>query len=89
LKTLKIELDDNIYKNITQSGVDIQAKVKEFLVSFVDDGFPAISKDEASKRINEAVDNHKNDSATYLDAQEYEDHMSKYMKSLQAKYDNN
>jgi len=49
-----------MYQNIIQSGVDIQAKFREFLIDFVDDGYPTITTKEARIRVSEAVENNKN-----------------------------
>ena len=61
MQTIKLQLDDNVYEEIVQSGIDIKAKFKEFLMDFVDDGYPAITTEEAKRRVSEAVeDYHKN-----------------------------
>ena len=59
MQTIKIQLEDTMYQNIVQSGVDIQAKFKEFLIDFVDDGYPAITTEEAKKRVSEAVEDYR------------------------------
>lgn len=60
MQTIKIQLEDAMYQNIVQSGVDIQAKFKEFLIDFVDDGYPAITTEEAKKRVAQAVESYRN-----------------------------
>jgi hypothetical protein len=59
MQTIKIQLEDTVYQNIVKSGVDIQAKIKEFLLDFVDDGYPAISTEEAKKRVADAMEDYK------------------------------
>ena len=59
MQTIKIQLEDTMYQNIVQSSVDIQAKFKEFLIDFVDDGYPAITTEEAKKRVSEAVEDYR------------------------------
>ncbi len=59
MHTIKLQLDDNLYEDITQSGIDIKEKFKEFLVDFVDDGYPSISTKEAKKRVSEAVEDYQ------------------------------
>jgi len=59
MQTLKIELEDNLYQNILQSGVDVQTKIKEFLFDLVDDGYPIITTEEAKKRVTEAMDSYQ------------------------------
>ena len=59
MHTIKLQLDDNLYEDITQSGIDIKEKFKEFLMDFVDDGYPSISTNEAKKRVSEAVEDYQ------------------------------
>ncbi|MBD3842754.1 MAG: hypothetical protein IE909_12895 [Campylobacterales bacterium] len=56
MQTIKLQLEDSLYENICKSGIDIQAKFKEFLSDLVDDGYPYISTQEAKKRVSEAVE---------------------------------
>ena len=58
MQTIKLQLDDNVYEEIVQSGIDIKAKFKEFLMDFVDDGYPAITTEEAKRRVGEAVEDY-------------------------------
>ena len=37
MQTIKLQLEDNLYKNVLNSGIDVQAKFKEFLFDLVDD----------------------------------------------------
>jgi len=61
MQTIKLQLEDNLYENILNSGIDVQAKFKEFLFDLIDDAHPSISTEEAKKRVSEAVkDYHKN-----------------------------
>ncbi len=59
MHTIKLQLDDNLYEDITQSGIDIKEKFKEFLMDFIDDGYPSISTKEAKKRVSEAVEDYQ------------------------------
>ena len=75
MQTLKIELEDSVYQNVVQSGIDIQEKVKEFLFDLVDDGYPAITTQEAKKRVSDAVNRYKNNpkSFTELTSKDWDD----------------
>lgn len=55
MQTIKFQLEDNLYKNVINSGIDVQAKFKEFLLDLVDDGYPSISTEEAKNRVSKAV----------------------------------
>ena len=89
MQTLKIELEDSLYQNVLQSGIDIQEKFKEFLFDLVDDGYPTISTTEAKKRVSDAVGKYKNGTGTYLNTEEYENRINTYMHNLKAKYADN
>jgi len=89
MQTLKIELEDSVYQNVVQSGIDIQEKVKEFLFDLVDDGYPAITTQEAKKRVSDAVKRYEDGTGTYLNETDYKIRMDKYMSSLKVKYANN
>jgi hypothetical protein len=58
MQTIKLQLEDSVYQNFVKSGVDIQEKFKEFLAEFIDDGYPAITTEEAKKRVSEAVEDY-------------------------------
>jgi len=62
MHTIKLQLDDNLYEDITQSGIDIKEKFKEFLMDFADDGYPAISTEEAKRRVSHAVESYRDGS---------------------------
>ncbi|MEA1982142.1 MAG: hypothetical protein U9N39_01255 [Campylobacterota bacterium] len=59
MQTIKLQLEDSLYENILNSGIDVQAKFKDFLFDLVDDGYPSITKEEAKKRVSEAVEDYK------------------------------
>ena len=59
MHTITLQLDDNLYEDITQSGIDIKEKFKEFLTDFIDDGYPAITTEEAKKRVADAVNKYR------------------------------
>jgi len=89
MHTIKLQLDDNLYEDITQSGIDIKEKFKEFLMDFVDDGYPAITTHEATKRVTKAIENYENGTGEYLTNQEYKAHISKHIEKLKVKYADN
>jgi hypothetical protein len=66
-------------------GNDTEGLLNDF-VKFVklslDDGFPAISKEEAKKRVEKAVDEVKNSKAKLLTQEEYEIDMNEFLKTL-------
>ena len=66
-------------------GNDTEGLLNDF-VKFVklslDDGFPAISKEEAKKTVEKAVDEVKNSKAKLLTQEEYEIDMNEFLKTL-------
>lgn len=69
----------------SQYGNDTQGLLNDF-VKFVklslDDCYPAISKDEAQRRVACAVEEVKSGKAILLNQVEYDDDMNEFMKSL-------
>jgi hypothetical protein len=69
----------------SEYGNDTQSLLSDF-VKFVklslDDGYPSISKDEANKRVAQAVKEVKNGSAVLIGQEEYDNDMNEFMKSL-------
>lgn len=58
MRTIKLELEDNLYQSIINNKIDVQAKFKEFLFDLVDDGYPSISTQEAKERVSKAVEDY-------------------------------
>ncbi len=69
----------------SQYGNDTQSLLSDF-IKFVklstDDGYPAISKEEARKRVGRAVEEVKNGEAILLSQKEYDAEMNEFLKSL-------
>jgi hypothetical protein len=69
----------------SQYGNDTQGLLNDF-VKFVklslDDGYPTITKQEAQKRVTQAVEEVKNGRAKLLNQDEYDEDMNEFMKSL-------
>ena len=65
MQTIKIEIDDNLYYSIVDSGINIQEKLKDVMYDLIDDGYPAISTQEAKKRVFDSVQRYKSGSGKY------------------------
>lgn len=65
MQTLEIELSDDVYEDLKSSNIDFQAKIKEYIATLLDDGYPAISTQEAKKRVSDAVDRYRNGTGKY------------------------
>ena len=82
MQTIKIELEDHIYKRVIDSGVNLQEKFKEMIYDFLDDGYPAITTEEARKRVAKAVKDIRDGNAILLTQEEYDKDMDKFLKLL-------
>ena len=69
----------------TEYGNDTQSLLSDFVKFIklsVDDGYPTISKDEANRRVAQAVSDVKSGSAVLLNQEEYDKDMDEFLKSL-------
>ena len=82
MQTIKIELEDHIYKKVVDSGVNLQERFKEMIYDFLDDGYPAITTKEAKRRVANAVKDVRDGSATLLTQEEYDKDIDRFLKSL-------
>lgn len=83
MHTIQLELQDEQYEYCKNSGIDIQSKFNEFLASVTDDGYPSISKEEAKRRVVEAVDDYRKNGL-----ENYEEFDSNYWDNLEDKINN-
>lgn len=67
------------YGNDTQS---LMGDFVKFVKLSLSDGYPAISQDEAKKRVSQAVEEIKSGNAILLNQEEYDKDMNEFMKSL-------
>ena len=51
MQTIQLQIQDELYETISSKGININSTVQEFLYNLVDDGFPAISTDEAKQKV--------------------------------------
>ena len=82
MQTIKLQLEDNLYKNILNSGIDIQAKFKEFLFELVDDGYPFVTTQEAKDRVGNAVEDYQKNPQNFskLDSDFWDDTEARLLK---------
>jgi len=85
MRTIELQIQDDIYDSLIEKGINLNNKIKEFLYSLVDDGYPAISYNEAKQRVSQAIDRYKNQTGIYFDENEY----NKFKSELVQKYANN
>ncbi len=81
MHTIQLQLDDNLYEEIAQSGIDIKEKFKEFLTDFIDDGYPTITTQEAKRRVSEAVEEYRDGTMKTVSHKEVWSSINEYTKS--------
>ncbi|QOY54311.1 hypothetical protein HUE87_10590 [Candidatus Sulfurimonas marisnigri] len=85
MKTIQINNPDIENFISSQYGNDTEGLLSDF-VKFVklslNDGYPAISKDEAKRRVAKAVEDVKSGEAVLLSQEEYDTDMKEFINSL-------
>ncbi len=84
MQTVQIQINDDVYEHLSSKNIDIQAKIKEYLLALVNsDGYPSISTEEAKKRVSDAIDRYESGNGHYtsLDSN-YEKDLSSFIERL-------
>ena len=85
MQTIQINNPENESFLTSNYGDDTQSLLKDF-VKFVklsiDDGYPAISKEEARARITKAVEEVKSGEAVLLTQDEYDRDINEFLRTL-------
>ena len=88
MHTIHLQVQDTIYDKIVNSGIDIQGRFDEFIADLIDDGYPSISKSEATRRVADSMERYQNHSGEYLESEEYSIRISETIATLRAKLKN-
>ena len=89
MQTIQLQIQDELYETISNKGININNTIQEFLYNLADDGFPAISTQEAKQRVSDAVNRYRDGTGTYANDDEYLEHKTNMIDSLKSKYENN
>jgi methionine aminopeptidase len=89
MQTIELKIPDNIYNQLSKSGIDIKQRLQDTIYDLLDDGYPSISINEATKRVSDAIHRYTNDTGEYLDSDDYQHHIAKTIDTLKSKYANN
>ena len=84
MQTVQIQINDDVYEHLSSRNIDIQAKIKEYLLALVDgNDYCSISTEAARKRVSEAVDRYENGDGHYssLDSN-YAKGLSNFIENL-------
>jgi gas vesicle protein len=81
---ITMDIEQDLYEDIKDMGIDIHSKIKEYIKHLRDDsyGYPAISTEEAKKRVADAVESYRRGEGEYLSQEEYEKEMEEFLKTL-------
>jgi hypothetical protein len=83
MQTIQLQIEDDIYDELKSKGIDINHKLQDFLYDLLDDGYPAISEDEAKQRVSNAVDRYRNSTGIYTPYdKKFTNEMEEYIQSL-------
>lgn len=84
MHTVQIQLNDDLYEHLSSANIDIQAKIKEYLLGLVNySSYPAISTEEAKIRVSEAINRYESSSGSYTPFDEnYTKEMNEYIGKL-------
>ncbi|GEM_PF-1041281 len=88
MHTIHLQVQDTIYDKIVNSGIDIQGRFDEFIADLIDDGYPSITKSEATHRVEKSIERYQSQSGEYLDSEDYSVRISETIATLRAKYEN-
>jgi hypothetical protein len=89
MQTIELKIPDNIYNQLSKSGIDIKQRLQDTIYDLLDDGYPSISINEATKRVSDAIHRYTNGTGEYLDSDDYQYHITKTIDTLKSKYANN
>jgi len=84
MQTVQIQINDDLYQNLSSHNIDIQAKIKEYLLALVNGAnYPSISTEEAKKSVSDAIGRYENGNGHYssLDSN-YEKDLSSFIEKL-------
>jgi len=55
LHTIQLQLENSLYDKIKNNDIDINEQFQEYLLNFINDGYPAINTQEATNRVSNAI----------------------------------
>ena len=80
---ITIDIEQDLYEDIKEMGIDIHSKVKEYVKHLTDVyDYPAISTEEAKKRVADAVESYKNGTLKTVPFNDGMDELDKWLDTL-------
>ncbi|MDQ1244245.1 MAG: hypothetical protein QG565_585 [Campylobacterota bacterium] len=87
MHSLILKVNDGFYAQLLSFLKQNKQQV-DIVEDIEDSGYPAISTDEAKKRVAAAIERYKSGSGNYLNQDEYSYHINNSIEKLKAKYAN-
>ena len=84
MRTVQIQINDDLYERLSAHNVDIQAKIKDYLLALVNgNNYPSLSTEEAKKRISAAIDRYEKGNGQYASLDDnYTKELSSFIERL-------
>lgn len=82
MHTIKLNVPDNLYPKLLNSKIDIQLQFEELLHELFDDGYPAISAEEAKERVSDLVVKYKKGELKTIPYEEDMDKIDNWLKTI-------
>ncbi|RXJ94959.1 hypothetical protein CRU94_07430 [Arcobacter sp. AHV-9/2010] len=83
MHTIKLNIPDSLYIKLANKKIDIESAFEELLYDLVDDGYSSISKEDADKRVSDAVSKYKKGELKTVAYEDGTDKIDSWLKSIQ------
>ena len=82
MHTIKLNIPDSLYTKLANKKIDIESAFEELLYDLVDDGYSSISKEDADKRVSDAVLKYKKGELKTVAYENGMDKIDSWLKSI-------
>ncbi|MDX4071566.1 hypothetical protein Q6A88_07605 [Aliarcobacter skirrowii] len=82
MHTIKLNISDSLYTKLANKKIDIESAFEELLYDLVDDGYSSISKEDADKRVSDAVLKYKKGELKTVAYEDGMDRIDSWLKSI-------
>ncbi|MDD2508595.1 MULTISPECIES: hypothetical protein [Aliarcobacter] len=82
MHTIKLNISDSLYTKLANKKIDIESAFEELLYDLVDDGYSSISKEDADKRVSDAVLKYKKGELKTITYENGMDKIDSWLKSI-------
>ena len=83
MRTIQLQIDDDLYEELIDHGVNFKAEIGSFLRGLVDNGYPSVTTEEGRKRVAEAVERYRSGEGIYTPVDEkFRQEMADFIESI-------